>query len=161
MNATEERQRLMEAAARIQQELALIREQLRPFSQYVADLIAGGDSLMLQAALEKDKGEVPKVTKGLEQMKMPEVVIDKVTTLAASLLPSMSKSKRACSLCRQPGHRAQNCPNAHTVREQKMKKMDAPKPKRTRRPLTEEERKQKVAILAKARAAKAAKKGKR
>lgn len=45
------------------------------------------------------------------------------------------KPRRACSLCRQPGHRAKNCPNAHLVQAQKKQAAaarEALKPKKRR-----------------------------
>lgn len=67
--------------------------------------------------------------------------------------PKLASGKRACSLCRQPGHRATNCPNAHVVQEQKKAAVKARPVKKTRGPVSPERRAQLAEQLKKARAA--------
>ena len=175
MTATEERAALMEIAQKIQNELTLLRQEFivitRPVSAVVARLVEAGDSLLLASATEIEKGEVKKVLKVRTSVSGEIEILGGVgkgtSTLAGPISPEqvvsiprmvLGPGKRACGLCRQPGHRRQNCPNAHVVREKDIAAKAAPKGKKKRKPLTPEQRAVKVEILKKARAAR--KKGK-
>jgi len=100
---------------------------------------------------------------------VPATSMDKYTTPAArtpslnrTMTPLMyGESKRKCSLCHtnEPKpHRAKNCPNAHVIQQQKKAAATQPKPKRTRKPMTEEQRAAAVQRLVKARAMRGKKK---
>lgn len=74
---------------------------------------------------------------------------------------------RKCSLCRNldpvtklpvKGHRAQNCPFAHVIQQQKKEAAAQPKQKRQRKPLSPERKAQLAKTLEKARAARKEKK---
>lgn len=64
------------------------------------------------------------------------------------------RKKRACSLCRQTGHWAKNCPNAHLVRDQEVKRRQKGEPKKPKKILTPEHKAKLREALAKARKAK-------
>jgi hypothetical protein len=70
----------------------------------------------------------------------------------------LGEGKRACSLCREPGHRATNCPNAHKIQEAKKAEVAARPVKKTRAPMSAERKAQLVETLKKARAARKGKK---
>jgi hypothetical protein len=133
-------------------------ELTKPVSQRIADLVAAADSFMIPSADEISAGEV-KIVRQVRTKLSGEIEIEHdggggLIHLTPSIPRAvLAPGKRACGLCRQPGHRQQNCPNAHVVREQKIRKQDAPKPKQKRKPLTPEQRAAKVEILKRARAA--------
>lgn len=157
MTATEKRAVFMGVAAQLQAELQRIREEIRPISQMVADLVAAGDSLLKASVEEKTSGNAPKVSSitlpavlDVVSIKEGEVIAVPVNIeRALTNLPSLGKGKRACSICRKPGHRKQNCPDADK----------AYKARKTKRTVSPERRAQLAKALAKARAARG--KGKR
>jgi len=176
MTTHEERQELMGIARQVITELTAANAQMHALNERVHitinKLIGEADALKLQAADEISAGTQATVRKvkfssPANAEKFPEktaVIIDSPTLLAGKLLHEIAEKaltqvrvapgKRACSLCREPGHRAQNCPNAHTIRDAKKAEVEARPVKRTRAPMTAARRAQLVETLKKARAAK-------
>jgi hypothetical protein len=164
MNATEKRTALMQVASALQAELAKVREALRPLSQVAADLVSAADSLLMVSAEEITAGDVKQVRR-VKSNASGDIAIegDIVAYIAPPTAENiehvtrvLGEAKRKCSVCRQPGHRAQNCPNAHVVQAQKVKAVAqrdaARKPKRKMKPLSPERKAQLIATLAKVRA---------
>jgi hypothetical protein len=115
----------------------------KPMGQLSADLMGAADTLALEAADEVDAGT--QVTKRVLTYGPPE----------GSGIRKM-QAQRACSLCREPGHRVTNCPNAQRVRQEKMAAQEARGGRRRKRnvkPLSEERKAQLREQLKKARAA--------
>lgn len=139
MTAYEERQKLLDASLLLH---ARITEMFREVQKVVGRLIAEADSLIPAAADEVEAGQTVTVR---------PVKFGKVGTLATAI--ASGQTKRTCSLCHEPGHTAPNCPNAHKVREAKIAAQAERKPKRTMKPLTEEQKQKRRESLVKARAA--------
>lgn len=150
MSACEERAALMGMAGQLQTELRQINKQI---GAVIAKLVEAGDSLLIPSAEERQ--ENPKIkmivygkaqgTSSLVPGKPhPE---DDPVQLGPALtdLPRLG-GKRACSICRKSGHRAQNCPDAD-------KAYKAERAKKPRKPMSPERREQAAKNLAKARAA--------
>lgn len=137
MSAYEERKALLELAKVLDEKRVELLHTVNKIFEATTALISRADGLATEAAREKEAGEVTKVST--------------ITVDDEPLLPA--KGKRACSLCRQTGHRAKNCPNAHKVREQKMAEVASRPRKRTMKPLTEEQKQKRRDALVKARAA--------
>jgi len=144
MTSHEERKALLTAA----QELHDLLQSIAPRVRQVVNLLIGaGDELALASADE--------VSAGTQVTKKNVSYVNTVTGKAGSAafdLPFVP-GKRACSLCREPGHRATNCPNAHKIQEQKRAEVEARPVKKTRAPMTPERKAKAIEALAKARAA--------
>jgi hypothetical protein len=141
MGAVEDRKELLDAATQLLVELRRITE---PVHKVINHLIEAADELKLDAADEVDAARGTVVRK-LKVKQMAE---------------EASPSQRACSVCREPGHTAPNCPNADKVQEQKKAEVASrpePKKKRTMKPLSPERKAQLAETLKKARAARAKK----
>ncbi len=108
MTTYEERQALLRTAREL---ITTLNEHNKTVNGLINKLIGEADSLALSAADEKSAGEniTKRSIKFTGTVTAPEI-------RAALPLP---KGKRACSLCREPGHRATNCPNAHLMRKPK------------------------------------------
>jgi hypothetical protein len=115
---------------------AMLREMIHREEQVVNLLITEADRLLPAAADEVEAGT--STTK-------------KIVTYGTSVV--VETGRRKCSLCRLPGHRAKNCPNAHTIREADKAAKDAKPPKRAKREVSPERRAQLAEQLKKARAA--------
>lgn len=130
MGAAEEREELKRIAAQVMEEVKNLRGSVNSFTKrldiVINHLLSDADSLALAAADEKS-GHV----------KVQRMTYDKVTLLPtpAPEPEPLAPGKRACSICRQPGHRAKNCPNAHEVQQAKREQVEArDKAKKKRRP---------------------------
>jgi len=148
----EERQKLLEVATSLRDELHRTNDTI---NKVVNSMLSEADGLLPKAADEIEAGDV-KVAKPVKYA----TETGRVDTSKPNITPPpLASGKRACSLCREPGHRASNCPNAHTVRVKTPEKMTPAtlppvKPKRTMSP----ERKAQLAeTLKKARAARSKK----
>ena len=148
MTATEERERLMQAAAELQARLAEIRELLRPLSQLVADLTAEGDSLMLAAADEQGHNiKVKRMTYGGKPV--PEHIAQAVALEGSGITEKpQGKTRMAKSLPFTPPYIAMEPPPIVVRRGKK---------KRKQKPLSEERKAQLREQLKKARAARGSK----
>lgn len=160
MTNHEERKLLLAAAAELH---AALREVAPRMNEIINRLISAADDIALDAANEVSAGTqrtVRKLTYGKTQVY--DVPDDKLVSGVKTFndLPiKLTPGKRSCSLCRQPGHQARNCPNAHLIQAQKKAAVAARPVKKTRGPVSPERRAQLVANLAKARASRG-KKGK-
>jgi len=137
MGAIEDRKELLDAATQLLVELRRITE---PVHLVINHLIGKADEIKLEAAEEVE------AARGTVVRKL------KVKQMAEDAAPS----QRACSVCREPGHTAPNCPNAGAVQEQKKAEVAArpqPKKKRVMKPLSPERKAQLAETLKKARAA--------
>lgn len=175
MSATEDRAARLAIAQELQAELRSIRERIHII---ICHMLSDADSLKLAAADEVSRGEVPKTTavtyarakvglapEGEPQYGRPDTgktrqaIVSaqmKVETRPLSELVAGEDGpapRRKCSVCRQPGHRAKNCPNAHIVRAQKKAEVEARPVKRPRGPVSPERKAQLAETLKKARAA--------
>src|ERR1051325_10229884 len=159
---------LLEAAQQLHDDLQSIAPRGR---QVVNMLIGAGDELALAAADEVSAGtQVTKkvVTYGGKGKGTAVVLPPGAKLVATGLSPteatamlladmkgsSVLPHKRACSLCREPGHWATNCPNAHKIQDAKKAEVAARPVKKPRAPMSPERKAQLIATLAKARAAK-------
>ncbi len=143
MSATDERKELMDAAMSLITELRLITT---PVNDIINRLIGAADGLKLEAADERE------MSRGTIIRKL------KVKHLAEAASPEPS---RACSLCREPGHTAPNCPKADEIQDAKKAEVAArpvEKKKRVMKPMSPERKAALVETLKKARAARGAKK---
>jgi hypothetical protein len=143
MSATEDRKALLDAATEL---LVELRRITAPVNAVMNRLIEHADELKLEAADEHD------AARGTIVRKL------KIKDLAAAASPS---SGRACSLCREPGHTAPNCPKAGEIQEVKKAEVAArpePKKKRVMKPLSPERKAALAETLKIARAARAKKK---
>jgi hypothetical protein len=80
-----------------------------------ADLIAASDSYKVKAADETgDESKLPKarVVKYDAPVEPSLGAVVAPVTARMEVTPKLAKGKRACSICRNPGHRAFNCPEA-------------------------------------------------
>ena len=149
MYAQEERKLLLQAAAEIN---SLLSEHNKSLNKVINHLISAADELKLTAADEVTQGLIPKV-KVIKygQKQTPEN--NPAVTLA--------EGKRACSMCRKPGHRAANCPEAHIFQQAKKDAVaarDSKPARKPRKPMSPERKAQLIVTLAKARAARGKKK---
>lgn len=119
----EDRDRLLEAANSLRDEVAKpIKELLHKVNLVTAALEGARDSLALTAADEKEEQQNVRkknVTYSTpldfdpSKLRMSDkpVKSEKETYVAPHKVDSgLGPGKRACSLCRKPGHRAKNCP---------------------------------------------------
>jgi hypothetical protein len=142
MSATEDRDKLLDAAAEL---LVELRRITGPVNDVINRLVEHGDGLKLEAADEKEEA------RGVIKRKMH------YKKLAEDASPP---SQRACSICRESGHTAPNCPNAHEKQAEKKAAVEArpePKVKKPRKPMSPERKAQLVETLKKARAARSKK----
>src|SRR5689334_24307439 len=103
---SEERQEMLAIARTLQAELQAHNKRV---NHVINKLLSEADRTKMEVlAGVTEQPEVKQVTftGRVDSTKMDEFVGNSV---------GMPKGKRACSLCRQPGHRAQNCPNAHII----------------------------------------------
>lgn len=163
MTTHEERAELKRIAQALIEELRSMTKRVHILINHV---ISEADALAIVAADERSAGE--HVTKKNVVYGLPKdaVVIDSPTLLAGKLLHEVAEKallagvrtgKRACSVCRQPGHRARNCPNAHVVQAAKKAAVEARPEKRKRGPVSPERRAKLVEQLKAARAARGSK----
>lgn len=124
---------LLDAAAKLNALLVEHNKMVRPL---VSALISSADELKLAASDEKSAGaQVTKkiVTYGEKGAETGRIDVTQPNVTAPPNPMKLLPGKRACSLCRQPGHRAQNCPNAHVVQAAKKQKAEAREKRRARR----------------------------
>ena len=160
MTTHEERAELMRIAKELTEEL---RSTTKRVHLVINKLVGAADALALEAADERSAGEhVTKASPYAPRFDLPPGAVANVTVPKIAAPPYMQKivagmdaheAKRKCSVCREPGHRAQNCPNAHKVQAAKKAAVDARPVKKVRGPVSPERRAQLAANLAKARAA--------
>lgn len=108
-------------------------------NEAITMLVQAAEKLLMAEADEKNPGNVVRRMKYKTESPSP----DEIATFT-------DPPSRCCSNCGEPGHNAKTCTNKRVEPEQKEKKK--------RKPLTEEQRKAKIEILKKARAAKRKKK---
>ena len=105
MNAQEERAELMAIAEKL-------HLQLREFTQAVHltvnKLIEQSDKLIMPAMDEKQAGEKPTV----KLVKFNAVASGAAPVTTTPVAVGRGTGKRACSICREPGHRSTSCPQA-------------------------------------------------
>jgi len=139
-----------------QQQVAIVSE----LNSIAINLINASEEFWKETLNEiEDEGHKTTVHEIKMDFPEPATPMDKYTQVtraakAGAIATSFIPGKRACSACRQPGHRAKNCPNAHIVQQQKKEIALQPKKKRTRKPMTQEQRAAAVQRLVKARAMK-------
>jgi hypothetical protein len=127
----------------------------RKYSETVTQLIEASDRIFPKSLNElTPDGELKKEFGGPKRAE-PETVTD-----VQSVADYMRPSRRNCGLCGKPGHRAPNCPEAHTIREKDKaeKEANGGKKKRKVKPLSPERKAQLAETLKKARAARKGKK---
>ena len=105
MTANDERRILVDAAANLQAEIQKLN---RVAFALVNGLLSEADMLKIAAANEITSGEVLKTTK----LKFSAAAPPSAGS-PEEPPPVLGKGQRACSICRRPGHRKQNCPEAH------------------------------------------------
>lgn len=161
MSATEDRAARLAIAKELADELRRVRVRV---DAIINHMLSDADSLKIAAADEVSRGDVPTVKKVRFGKPAGELVASldatpQVMAAIPQIIDALKKVRRACSICRQPGHWAKNCPNAHLVQAEKKAAVDAreaaKKPKRKMPPLTPEQKAKRVESLKKARAAKA------
>ncbi len=108
MNAQEERAELMAMAEKLHIELQRFTKLIHPV---VNKLIEHGDKLLMPAMDEKQEGVKPTTVK-LVKFNAPKVEAT-VTSEGAPIPTGKGTGKRACSICRQSGHRSTTCPQAN------------------------------------------------
>lgn len=114
MSATEERHELLEMARAL---LVELRQTTVRVHHCIDKLFSEADLLMLAAAAEKE-GE--KADRKSVVYSKPVAVAAVVAAAAEGAPVELPPGKRGCSICRKPGHRAPNCPDAHKAREADM-----------------------------------------
>ncbi len=142
MTTHEERQELLRVARELGEELRSVTTRVHTV---INKLIGEADALKLAAADERSAGEHITKTK--------IVYTPKNTPGPDPVLEAGRTGKRSCSLCREPGHQARNCPNAHKVQAAKRAAVEARPVKKPRAPMSPERRAKAVEALKKARAA--------
>ncbi len=151
MLLTEERQELMrigrELIATLNEHIALGRAHNARVNIVINKLIGEADAMKL-AVLDGQATEPPKV----QAITFSSPLLATPEEVRVALAPG----KRACSLCREPGHRATNCPNAHKIQAVKKAEVAARPVKKSRAPLSPERKAQLAKTLEKARAARKA-----
>jgi hypothetical protein len=162
VTAIEERAELKRIAAEAIAELnglkAAVAACTLRIDKVINHLLSDADSLALAAADERSEG----VTVRKIKTTPAEVVVIDTLTGAGKLIiqkiteastPTLAPGKRACSLCREPGHRATNCPNAHKIQAARKAEVATRPVKKSRGPVSPERKAQLAAALVKARAA--------
>jgi hypothetical protein len=119
MSATEDRAERLRIAQELLTELRGFRQRI---DLVINHMLSDADSLKIAAADEVSRGEVPK-TKAITftariDATEPNITPPPAPAVVVEATP-LPPGKRACSICRRPGHRAKNCPNAHVVQQQK------------------------------------------
>jgi len=127
MNAQDERDALMDMSREVMAELKAVGDRVRLLT---AKLVEAGDSLLIQAMDEKQEGVKPSVKKVVytgsvgdaEQRMLAAVTsVGRISSSTPFSTPMrLAAGKRACSACRQPGHRAGNpvCPMTQAAYEE-------------------------------------------
>lgn len=143
-------------------EIATLRAELqtfkREFNQKAEALVSRMDramnDLLLAATDEHESGE-PVNKKSLTYGKPGIETSTGTTQVDPTIKPVRVVSKRACSLCHEPGHTAPNCPRAHEVQAAKRERVEKREAKREKpkRHVSPERRAQLAAQLKKAREA--------
>jgi len=108
MNAQDERAELMAIA---QELVTLLPELTKKVHLVVNKLIEHGDKLLMPAMDEKQEGIKPVAVK-LVKFNAPSVAAT-VTSEGTPVPVGKGTGKRACGICRQPGHRSTTCPQAN------------------------------------------------
>lgn len=106
MSDTPVRDERTQLLAHAQQLIALLHETNAGVNRVVNELIAEADRMLPVVANERE---------GLTPTQRRQVKMSKATAAvpqAVEAPPKLAPGKRACSICRKPGHRAQNCPTA-------------------------------------------------
>jgi hypothetical protein len=103
MTKHEERAELMRLAAELS---SVLKDVTRPVHLVINKLVEAADSLAIDAADEKAHNEHVTVRR------LVHTKTERIDTKQPNLTPPPGRGKRACSICRQTGHRAQNCPQA-------------------------------------------------
>jgi hypothetical protein len=138
------RQDVMALADSINAHRAEHLEMIRAFNEAITTLVQFADQIALKALDERDaNGNLLK-----EYRPVGAESTIRGPTLTA-IADATAPSRRRCSLCDEPGHRKDTCPNAHKVAKAKK---EAPT-KKARKPLSEENKEKLRERLKKARAA--------
>jgi len=175
VTTTEERQELMAIARSLMGELETVKSEFAVIRQRIDrtinKLLEASDELKLKSADEIERGESvtkkdvtytrrPITSAAMKDMTVATALVAQGVKVGRTLeMVAEVKAKRACSVCREPGHRAQNCPNAHIVRAHKKAEAEAAdavmrnKAARKRGPVSPERKAQLAETLKKARAA--------
>lgn len=136
--------RLAEEHNRRRLELAAIQQEMTGAITRLVEFAARLFPRAVEAGEYDDRGQVigeyhpPGAGKTAQALPLPE-------GLRAAYVAG-GGGKRACSICRKPGHRSTTCPEAHLHRE-------AQKARKPRKPMSEERKAQLREQLKKARAA--------
>jgi hypothetical protein len=138
------RQDIMALADSINNHRAEHLEMIREFNKAITTLVQYADQIALKALDERDANGNLLEAYRYEGPKRP--YRGPTTTDIADIT---APSRHHCSLCDEPGHRKDTCPNAHKVAKEKK---EAPV-KKARKPLSEEVKEQLRERLKKARAA--------
>lgn len=161
MTTHEERAELKRIAQALIEELRSMTKRVHILINHV---ISEADALAIVAADERSAGEhitkknivyTGRIDTTKENLTPPPGPAREVAEKA--LLAGVRTGKRACSVCRQPGHRAKNCPNAHVVQAAKKAAVEARPEKRKRGPVSPERRAKLAEQLKRARAARGSK----
>jgi len=144
VTTTEERKELMEIAKTLEAQLRAVNSEMiaikNAVSLTVCKLIGTSNELKVISADEITRGEAVTVRKLTTRAKLVATVDPplgvNLPAIGGKIPPKLAPGKRACSLCRHPGHWAKNCPNAHLVQAQKKAAVaarEALKPKRRKK----------------------------
>lgn len=110
MTATEERKALINAAAELQADLQKFTSRV---NMLINKLLGEADLLKIAAADEHNNAETVKVTKvKFSKSSMAGIGEPETGRPLDQIAGKLGKGKRACSICREPGHRATTCPQA-------------------------------------------------
>lgn len=118
MGSIEDRQELMRIAKEMTQLGHELRAELKLFTDrgnlVTNKLVYMGDLLLPAVMDEREQQRGPKGKKIMVYAKGEGTssVAPPIDPAQVKEIPKLAPGKRACSICRQPGHRRQNCPQA-------------------------------------------------
>lgn len=100
-SAEERRMELLRAKDEL---IAVMRQVIEPINLITCKLVSEADGLINEVMREKTK--VPRT----RAVKYSDDAPAFSETTRGNAPPKLAKGKRACSICRKPGHRASTCP---------------------------------------------------
>lgn len=141
MSATEDRADIINLANLLTERRKELLGTITLLNQAVSSLIQTADGLLPAVATELSAGGKPAIP----------ITYDGPSPSPDDIANAVAPSRRHCSLCDEPGHRKDTCPNAHKVA--RTRKEAPAKMRKARKPLSEEDKEKLRKRLVKARAA--------
>ena len=120
----DERMALMQTAQTL---IRLLHETNAKINHAVNELVAEADRL-LPAVADEREGLTPTQRKELKY-----ITSGPVKDMILKPVVMVAPGKRACSICRKPGHRATTCPEAHLARVADKARVEARDKKRRKK----------------------------